>query len=352
MKKLLSTVLLIAMIVGGFFLFGGDISIENGIPEVSFSGNWKKVGISVGNAAGDLLDGLLDGITNSDTIQSIISGVSDTTAPTVDIPEIPEGSNFQVHYIDVGQADSILILCDNSAMLIDGGNDGDGKDVIAYLQQHGVLKLDLVVATHCHEDHLGGLDHVLDAFPVEEVWYPEYRHGTVNEKMFLEKVAEQGLTAFQPAPGTTYTLGSAVCQVLGPITLDADEPNNHSIVIKVIYGETSFLFTGDMELSAETEILDAGYDISCDVLKVSHHGSNSSTKYRWLKAASPTYGVISVGSGNEYGHPTEATLSILEDAEITVLRTDLQGHIVFTSDGTTVTFAVQRNPGANTLAAP
>lgn len=342
MRKFISTLLIIAILIGGFFLFGGDVSMKDGIPQVTFSGSWKQAGATIGNAIGKLLDGVLAGIKNSDTVKDILPTKPKPTVPTVEAPDIPKGSNFQVHFIDVGQADSILIVCDGKAMLIDGGNDADGNTVIDYLHQQGVNALELVVATHCHEDHLGGLDHVLNAIPAAEVWYPEYRHGSANEKKFLQAAEKQGLKPYQPKHGTTYTLGSAVCQVLGPITLDKEEPNNHSIVLKVVYGQTSFLFTGDMEFDAESAVLDAGYDIKCDVLKVAHHGSNSSTKYRWLRAADPTYAVIPVGAGNEYGHPTDACLSILEDAEVTVYRTDLLGHIVCVSDGKGISFSFQR----------
>lgn len=327
---------------------------------VSLGGCWQDIGAMIGGMGKDFIDGLKDGFENGATYPTLpdinlddFNSLLPTTTkkpaqaqtqPTIAPIEIPEGSEFQVHYIDVGQADSILILCDDDAMLIDGGNDADGDTVIAYLTSVGVTELDLVVASHCHEDHLGGLDKVVSAFPVEEVWYPDYRHGSLNEEMFLEAVEKQGITPFQPDPGTTYTLGSAICQVVGPVTNEVEDPNDTSIVIKVVYGETSFLFTGDAEMAEENSILDAGYDISCDVLKVGHHGSNSSTKYRWLREAAPTYAVIQVGVGNEYGHPTEATLSILEDAEVTVYRTDLQGHIVCVSDGENISFHTQKTP--------
>ena len=327
---------------------------------VSLGGCWQDIGAMIGGMGKDFIDGLKDGFENGATYPTLpdidlddFNSLLPTTTkkpsqgqtqPTITPIEIPEGSEFQVHYIDVGQADSILILCDDDAMLIDGGNDADGDTVIAYLTSVGVTELDLVVASHCHEDHLGGLDKVVSAFPVDEVWYPDYRHGSVNEEMFLEAVEKQGITPFQPDPGTTYTLGSAICQVVGPVTNEVEDPNDTSIVIKVVYGETSFLFTGDAELAEETSILDAGYDISCDVLKVGHHGAYTSTNYRWLKEAAPTYAVISVGADNSYGHPTEGTLSRLSDAEVTVYRTDLQGHIVCVSDGTNITFVVQNNP--------
>lgn len=345
MRKVLCAILVVA-IIAGFFFFGGEIYTEDGYPKIRFNLSWSHVGNMIGEAFGDLLNGIANGFMDSD-----FNADNDSTAPELNIPEIPEGSEFQIHYIDVGQADSILVACDEDYMLIDGGNDADGALVVSYLRNCGVDELDVVIGTHAHEDHIGGLDHVLNAFPAGEVWYPEYRHGTVNEKMFLEAAQRQEISVCQPAPGTTYILGSAICQVLGPISLDPDEPNNHSIVIRIVYGETAFLFTGDAELEEETEILDAGYDISCDVLKVGHHGAYTSTNYRWLRESAPACAVISVGIGNEYGHPTEGTLSRLQDAETTVYRTDLQGHIVCISDGINISFRVEKNADADTLTA-
>jgi competence protein ComEC len=137
-------------------------------------------------------------------------------------------------------------------------------------------------------------------------------------------------------------LGSAKITVLGPVK-EYDDPNNTSIVLRVDYGKTSFLFTGDAETQAENDILDAGFDVSATVLKVGHHGSETSTGYRWLRAVMPQYGVISCGTDNDYGHPHEQPLSRLRDADVQVYRTDLQGHIVCTSDGTTVSFTAKKH---------
>lgn len=348
MKKVLSLVITLALICG--LLAGCQVSSENGSTKVTIDFNWKEIGKVLGDAIDELGKVFEDRF--QDATNPTDPSATNPTVPAPDIPTIPEDSQFQVHYIDVGQADCMLIVCNGEYLLIDGGNDADGELVVSYLTNLGVMELNLVVATHAHEDHLGGLDKIVDAFIVEEVWYPEYRHGSVNEDMFLEAVERQGVVPYQPEPGTTYSLGSAICQVVGPVTLDVEDPNDTSIVIRIVYGETSFLFTGDAELAEETSILDAGYDISCDVLKVGHHGAYTSTGYRWLKAAAPTFAVIPVGTGNTYGHPTEGTLSRLSDAEVAVYRTDLQGHIVCISDGVNITFSVQKNPDANTLAAP
>lgn len=277
-----------------------------------------------------------------------------TSMPTETAPAsaaaqtVPSDSSFEIHFIDVGQADSALILCDGEAALIDGGNAADSSLIYAYLESHGVTRLSALVASHAHEDHIGGLNGALAYASVDTVYCPVTDHDSRTFEKFLSQLAKQGAEITVPSPGDVFHIGSASATVIGPLS-PSDEPNNTSIVLLIQYGNTRFLFTGDAELDEETEILDAGYDISCDVLKVGHHGSDTSTGYRWLRAAAPKYAVISVGSGNEYGHPTQGTLSKLRDAEVTVLRTDLQGHIICTSDGKNIAFQTERNSDINTL---
>lgn len=352
MKKFLSLIITLALLC--CLLSGCQVHTENGTTRVTIDFNWSEIGDAIGHFVDELTSIAKEQMDKATAPTDPTDPSEDPTptTPSADIPDIPEGSDFQVHYIDVGQSDSILIICDGEYILIDAGENDSEDTVIHYLNNLNIDEIDLVVATHAHSDHIGEMDDVLHAVPAVEVWYPDYRHGTKTESNFLAAVNDCGATLRQPDPGTTYTLGSAICQVLGPVTLDVEDPNDTSIVVKIIYGETSFLFTGDAELAEETSILDAGYDISCDVLKVGHHGAYTSTGYRWLKAAAPAYAVISVGTGNSYGHPTEGTLSRLRDAEVTVYRTDMQGHIVCVSDGTNITFSVQKNPDANTLPIP
>ena len=258
---------------------------------------------------------------------------TDTTAPP---PALPVDGVLTVHYIDVGQADCTLLICDGEYLLIDGGENGDGDEVAAYLQELGVTKLDLVVGTHAHSDHIGGLDEVMEIIPAEEVWYPEYRHGTKTEKDFLAAAEAQGIAPVQPELGATYALGDAVVTVLGPVELKYTDVNDTSIVLLVQFGSTRFLFCGDASAPAEEDLLErwgSSY-FQADVLKVSHHGSVSSTTTDFLAAIDPEYGVIS--SGGEYGHPHQETLDKLGDAEILIFRTDLLGSIVISSDGTEI----------------
>lgn len=272
-----------------------------------------------------------------------------TTAPEATVPQastLPEDSTFEVHYIDVGQADSALILCDNSAMLIDGGNVADSDLVYAYLKYEGVDSLDYVVCTHAHEDHVGGLAGALNYATANVALAPVNNYDTKAFSSFVKYLEDTKITV--PKPGDTYTLGSSSFEIYGP-TNAANDPNNTSIVLKLTYGDTSFLFTGDAEREEEQDILDTGYDLNATVLKVGHHGSDTSTTYPFLREIMPQYAVISVGQGNTYGHPTEATLSRLRDADVTTYRTDMQGTVICTSDGKNVSFSVERNADVDTL---
>ena len=255
-----------------------------------------------------------------------------------------------MHYIDVGQADCALLECDGKYMVIDGGNVEDSSLVVSYLRNVGVEELEAVVCSHAHEDHVGGLagsirrnptngeDGVMSAFPVKAVYSPTRTYSSNCFDDFVYYAGQQDLTIQIPKPGDTFSLGSATVTILGPVD-SYSETNNTSIVLRVQYGNTRFLFTGDMETRAENDMLDMGMDVKADVLKVGHHGSSTSTGYRFLRAVAPKYGVISVGANNQYGHPDADPLSRLNDADVTVYRTDKLGHIVAVSDGTNITFS-------------
>lgn len=265
--------------------------------------------------------------------------VQPATPPTTD-----NDGNLSVHFIDVGQADCALLESEGQYILIDGGNVADGEDVVDYLLHAGVEELAAVFCSHAHEDHVGGLAAVLEAIPAKAVYAPTRTYSSNCFDKFLYYADQQRLTVQIPAPGDTMTFGGATVTVLGPVKSYA-ETNDTSLVLMVRFGENRFLFTGDMELAAETDLLDAGTDVKTDVLKVGHHGSNTSTGYRFLYMADPDYAVISVGADNDYGHPHEAPLSRLEDAEVTVYRTDLLGTVIAVSDGTNIAFAWSNRDG-------
>ena len=266
-------------------------------------------------------------------------GYGSTTGPAGSA-ELPGGSSFAVHFIDVGQGDASLILCDGEAMLIDGGNTDKSSTVYTYLKKQGIDRLDYLVCTHPDADHVGGLSGALEYAAAETVWCPVESYSSKAFESFRTRVEKQGRKLVKPAVGTAVSLGSATVTVLAPIG-DYKDSNNQSIVLRVVYGQTSFLFTGDMETTAENDMLDywdSRISWEADVLKVGHHGSDTSTGYRFLNEVSPDYAVISVGKDNAYGHPHEEPLSRLNQAGVTILRTDELGTIVARTDGKEVTF--------------
>ena len=262
-------------------------------------------------------------------------------------PAISENSSFTMYFIDVGQADSTLVVCDGKTMLIDGGNAADSDLIYTFLKDRGVSRLDYIVATHAHEDHVGGLAGALNYATADMALCPVTDYNSKAFGNFVKYLGEQGISITVPKHGDTYKLGSAEVQVVGPIH-PSDEPNNSSIVLRITYGETIFLFTGDAERVEEADILETGYDLSATVLKAGHHGSDTSTTYPFLREIMPQYAVISCGKDNPYGHPHENPLSRLRDADVTVYRTDMQGTVTCTSDGKSVSFTVERNADART----
>ena len=257
-------------------------------------------------------------------------------------PQIsPTEGTLQVHYLDVGQADSILLQYGETDILIDGGNVADSSYVVSYLQKQGVEDLELVVCSHAHEDHVGGLAGVLAVFPTAEVWSPTRTYSSKCFDDFLYYADQQKLDIVIPQPGKKAVWEDLSLTVLGPVDSYSDT-NNTSLVLLAQFGQNRFLFTGDMEKAAENDLLDSGATVKADVLKVGHHGSDTSTGYRFLREVAPSYAVISVGEGNSYGHPHEEPLSRLRDAEVTVYRTDELGAIVAESDGTNITFTWEK----------
>lgn len=273
--------------------------------------------------------------------------VSQSTSLAVNAVD-DENSVFQIFFLDVGQADAAVVQCDDSYMLIDGGNAEDSNLIYSFLKKHEIKNLDYIVCTHAHEDHVGGLSGALNYATVDTAFCPVTSYDSKAFKNFVKYLKKQNVEITVPKPGDTYDLGSAEFEILGPIEIDEDEPNDTSIVLRIVYGETSFLFTGDAGRDEEADILEEDYDLESTVLKVGHHGSATSTSYKFLNEVLPKYAVISVGKDNSYGHPNEDTLSRLRDADVMLLRTDMQGDIRCESDGKKVSFYVEKNADADT----
>ncbi len=283
---------------------------------------------------------------NDEAINNLNSKSSVTTSE--ENPLINVDGNLQIHFIDVGQADSILIKQDNNYMLIDGGNNEDGDMLVKYLKEQGVEKLDYIIATHPHEDHIGGLDDVLNEFDTDLVLMPDKITTTKTFEDFLLAIKNRQDTKNKNGENVTlkkvpkleekYNLGNASFVIYAPNSSSYDELNNYSIVIKLSFGNNTFLFTGDAEKLSEKEMLDKNYDLKADVLKIGHHGSSTSTSDEFLEAVSPKYAVLSVGEDNLYNLPKKTVMDKFKNNNIPVYRTDEQGTIILNSDGTNITF--------------
>lgn len=240
-------------------------------------------------------------------------------------------TTFNVTFLDIGQGDSALISCDGHYMLIDGGDTGCSNQLYSYLKRNEISVLDIVVASHAHVDHVGGLPGALNYAKAELVLCPVTENDTDAFRDFVKYAEKNGPGITVPKKLSTYSLGSATVTILG---LNAGEGNDSSMILSVTYQDKVFLFTGDAEREAEQAVL-ADYPelLAADVLKVGHHGSADATTYPFLREIMPEIAVISCGAGNPYGHPTENVLSRLRDAEVTVYRTDLHGDITIGYDG-------------------
>lgn len=242
-------------------------------------------------------------------------------------------ADLSVHFLDVGQGDTALVICDGEAMLIDGGPVSASQFLYTYLRKE-TDSLSVMIATHPHDDHIGGLAAALNAMPVDAIYSPVTNWNSRAWNSLSKYASAQGTSIVIPQEGDSFLLGSATVTILH-CWPEAWAENDMSIVLRVDYGSTSFLFTGDAEEMSEYMMLTERVPLKADVLKVAHHGSRYCSSPEFIEAVAPSWAVISCGEGNPYGHPHEETLRAL--AGVKVLRTDQLGTIVFHSDGQTLT---------------
>ena len=257
--------------------------------------------------------------------------IAEKTEKEVSKPQKVENlTGLEVQYIDVGQADAILIRDNGENMLIDAGNNEDGEKLVTYFKSLGITRFKYIVGTHPHEDHIGGLDNVINSFSLNKFFMPDVYTTTKTFEEVLDALDAKNKPASIPTINKVYKLKDATFRVVH-YGKDKEDLNNDSIIIHMVYGNTRFLFTGDAEISAEKEILNS--DIKSDVLKLGHHGSTFSTSNDFLYRVNPKYAVISVGKDNDYHHPHLGTLRKLDKNNIKYYRTDEQGTIIVKSDG-------------------
>lgn len=267
-------------------------------------------------------------------------GVDPETTPASTDPDIAEhlaNTGVTVHFIDVGQGKCILIEAPEKNVLIDAGENDQGQKALRYFSTRGIDRIDIVIGTHPHSDHIGGMSEVISGIPVSTVILPvipdDIVPATVTYTSLLNAIAGAGLKITPAKSGAVFDLGGgAELAILGPLN-DYEDLNNMSVVSRLSYGQTSFLFTGDAMAAAERDMMEAGKNLRASMLDVGHHGSSTSSSAKFLAAVDPGVAVISCGIDNRYGHPHREVVERLTERESKILRTDLNGTVIISSDG-------------------
>lgn len=246
--------------------------------------------------------------------------------------EMDSQNVMKVHFLDVDQGLAILVELGEDVLIYDGGERDTSSFVVAYLQEQGITEIDYLISSHYDADHVSGLIGCLNAFDVKNVIGSDYVHDSKIYTSFMTTVEDAGLEVQHPEVGTQFQMGEAVITILSPAEI-VNDSNSNSVAIKLTYGESDFIFTGDADYKSEKDMIASGIDLDCEVLSVGHHGSASSTSEKFLRATTPVYAVISCGEGNSYGHPHKETIQLLNDFQVEILRNDEKGTIVVETDG-------------------
>lgn len=266
-----------------------------------------------------------------------LAGVSDFASES-------DRYDMSVHFIDVGKADSIYIKCKDKNILIDAGEKNTYDLVNEYLRRQNVKVLDLVIATHPHTDHIGGMPKVIEEFQINKLLMPELKEEVIptsrTYEKFLLAIKNKNIAPERPIPGTSFNVGELIFEVLAP-NKQYDDVNNNSIVVKMTFKNTSFLFTGDAEKESENDMMNNNFNLEADVLKVGHHGSKTSTSSAFLRKVNPKYAVVCVGE-DRYNLPKKITIDKLTKRNIKVFRTDCNGTVVFSTDGNKISVFTEK----------
>lgn len=260
---------------------------------------------------------------------------------TLEEKEVQEVDNqLKVHFINVGQGDSTFIELPNGKnVLIDGGTRSNGQTVLEYLNDLKVETIDYLIATHPHEDHIGGLVNVVKEYNIGKIYMPDKAHTTIVFEDLLLAIQEKGYSIKKAQAGDVlFEEEGLSMKILAPSGMSGSNLNNYSVANRLVFRDTAFVFTGDAEQKSEKDMVESGYDLEADVLKIGHHGGDTSSISSFLSAVNPDYGVISVGENNQYGHPHANVMNRLADHGIRTFRTDQDGTIIASSDGETIEF--------------
>ena len=344
----IATLVVVLLVVGAIGSFFDDDTSSNSI--TSQNGDIAQYSAEESQEQDNTANLASEEKSSQSSSQSSKSNTDKKSSSNNDSTKLDKNSSFKVTFFDIGQGDSALVQCNGHNMLVDGGPQSASSTLYSYFTRKKIKKLDYVVATHADTDHTGGISGALQVAKAKHAYCSvksSYQKSFNSMKSILKS---QGVSIKVPSYGYSFKLGSAKVLVIGPESVtDNGNNNDDSIMLKITYGKTVFVFTGDADYSEEKGA--CKYLDGCDVLKVAHHGSASSSSYQFLRAAMPKNAIISVGKGNSYGHPKEKALSRLKDCGAKVYRTDMQGDIVVTSNGKKVKIVVSKNKNANTLKA-
>lgn len=308
-----------------------EVNVETPIPEIS--NPIPSVEEDIIEQAKDETEAQASEQPDSIETEPVLNEVNTELEEILSVPmPLEQLQDLEVHFIDVGQADCILVKLPNGQIMqIDGGNRSDSKIVLDYLAKEKITSIDYLVATHPHEDHIGGLPDIIDLLDIRSIYMPKVSANTQIFEKLLTSIQNKELTVNTAKAGVSImSTPDLQLDIVAPVKSDYKNLNDYSAIIKLTYKSVTFLFTGDAEATSESQIT---ANISADVLKVGHHGSDTSTSDAFLNKVDPTYAIISVGKDNSYGHPSDSVLAKLNNANINVFRTDIDSTTIITSNG-------------------